>query len=77
VGAAQSKGQRILTLWDNDQVDMIRHQAVRLDANSGPLGMILQQCQIHAAIGIRKEDVLMLIAALSDVVRTPGDDYSC
>jgi hydrogenase maturation factor len=64
-------------LRNYNQVDVVRHQAVRLDTHSCPFCVILQQGQIHAAIEIREEYFLMVIAALCDVVRTPRHHHSC
>lgn len=73
---AQSGGERSLVLGHADQVDVIRHEAVGPQRQSGALGVALQEILVQGIVLRATEDLLAAIAALSDVVRKAFGDES-
>jgi len=54
----------------------VRHQAVTVDGQTEPFGLLCEYFEIDAAVVVDKEDVLAVIAALCDVVRAIRHDDS-
>ncbi len=53
---------------------MVRHQAVRNDANGKALGMRAKQLKIRGVVATTKEHALAAITSLSDVMGYVGED---
>jgi len=53
----------------DDQMDVVRHEAVAQDLHLVPERVRSQQIEVKEAILVLKEDVLAVVAPLGDVVR--------
>ena len=66
--------ERLRIVWDRDQVDVIRHQAIAQQREAVKLGVLPQQLKVGDAIGIADENDLSSISSLGDMMRNV-DDY--
>jgi len=69
VGTAQSDGHGGGLVRDDDQMDVIGHQAIGENAQPGLFTVGLETVQIRLAVGVGEEDALVVDAALSDMMR--------
>jgi hypothetical protein len=74
---SQGIGEAIHCSGGGNQVNMVRHQAIGLDGQTMALPLLVQYLQIGPAIPVAEEHVLLVVPSLSDVMRTPRNDYSC
>jgi hypothetical protein len=65
----QGGAQTILIPWEEDQVDVIVHQAPAEAGNAGFAAGLREKLQIERAILIREKDRKPAIAALGDMMR--------
>jgi hypothetical protein len=74
VCAAEEDGEGVLVFGDGDEVDVIGHEAEgeEADACVGEVGG--EVVEVDAAVGLGEEDVLVVGAALGDVVGATGED---
>ncbi len=77
MGASNDLGQRFLMLGHTDDMDMVVHEAVGVYTQSVLLGVVTQKCEIHTPVIVNREDILAVVAALSDVVRLTRHDNAC
>ena len=56
---------------------MVGHQAIPENAQSGFVRLVAQQGDIESAVGIAKENILLMIAPLRDVMAQPGTTRCC
>ena len=66
--------QRILLVWDRDDMDMIAHQAVANKLQRVLVRMSFQKLQIHPSIIIDEENILTVVTALRDMM---GESNCC
>ena len=57
-----------------DEVDVIRHEAVRQHAQVEALTLLMENIEVGAVVGGGEEYILAVVAALDDVMRQTGDD---
>jgi hypothetical protein len=55
--------------WNYHQMNVVGHEAITKNLEARSVCVIVEQIQIHLSIRIAKENLLLLIAALSDMVR--------
>ncbi len=72
VHSAQASCEGVRAFRHNDQMNMIGHQAVAQDLGACLSGLVAQQRQVHGTIAIAKENVLLMVATLSDMVSAAG-----
>lgn len=65
--------QTFLPLGRDDEVDMVRHQAVRPHLEAPPLTLLLEKAQVRAVVLLLETDWLATVAPLGDVVGQAGD----
>jgi len=58
-------------------VHMVSHQAVGPDLDTLSVTPLPEKLKIIRVITVLKKDILASIAPLGDVVRVPGENYSC
>ena len=58
--ASEHNSQRILTFRDGDEVDVIRHQAVRQNANLCFAEILAQELEVKLAVADREKNSLMI-----------------
>ena len=61
---------------DRDDVDVIAHQAIGQHVQTEPLRLLFEPVEIYLAVIVNEENVLLIIAALSDMVRYIRKNYS-
>jgi len=76
IRAFQGAGQRVLAARRHNKMDVIGHQTVAIDRQVKTLRRLSQKGQEHPTVFIHKEDVLLVVAPLSNVMSTPFDYYS-
>ena len=69
MGLFQGKRQRFALVRDDDQMHMVRHQAVTQERELIKLGVLAQQIQIDDTLVIVGENELAGVSSLGDVVR--------
>ena len=74
--AAQGLCERILFLRRGDEMDVVGHEAISVNEEAVLRRGALEQAEVYAAIIVDEEHVLMIVAALRDVVRATGNDDS-
>jgi hypothetical protein len=74
VHAGQRRAQPVLAGRDEDEVDMVVHQAPGETSRLVPRAGRTEQLQIGPAIVIVEEQRLLAVAALDDMVRDLGND---
>jgi hypothetical protein len=74
VHRAKEPCQRIGVVRHDDQVDVIRHQAVSPDCDTGCSGALSKERAVEPVIPFSEEDRLAAGAALCDVVGQAGND---
>jgi hypothetical protein len=57
-------------------VDVIAHEAVAIDEEAEAAGLLPEKAEVSAAVVVHEEDVLAIVPALRDVVRTAWHDDS-
>src|SRR5690606_28024835 len=72
VGPAQRFGERLLAFGGGDEVGVGGHGAVGVKREAVLLGAFAEVAEVDTTVSIRKEDVLLIIAPLSDVMRDAG-----
>ena len=76
VGYPKQSGKAIRLVWHEDQMHVIRHQAVSQHINAD-LGLVLgQQIQISLIVFVQEEGFLAPISSLRDVMRVVGNHNS-
>ena len=73
---ADSLGKRHVVSGDGDDVNMIGHQAITQNVQAEPLGLLLEKVEVKCSVIGNKENVLLVISALRDVVRNILQNYS-
>ena len=61
---------------DRDDVDVIDHQAISQHVQTEPLGLLFEPVEIYMAVIVNEENVLLIVATLSDMVRHVFKNYS-
>ena len=56
---------------------MVCHQTLAFDPRPEAPRLLLQQLEIHPAVVLDEEDVLLVVPALRHMVARPRDDYPC
>ena len=56
---------------------MVGHETVAENVHAELLRLLLEKFKIHTSIIVNKEYILMIIAALSDMVRQTFQYYPC
>jgi len=74
MNALQQAGQTLLSLRDQNQMDVIGHEAIGLDRNAIVAGEFPEQIEVEQAIFLTIKDFLAIIAPLRDVMRDTRDD---
>jgi hypothetical protein len=74
--ARQSAGERLLVARNCDQVNVVRHEAIAEQSETVQPCVPRQAIQIAAVVARGEEDLLAIVAALSDRVRRSSDDYA-
>ena len=70
----QAPGQRLATLRNHEQVDVVGHRAPTQDFEPFDASVALQQIQILGAVVVREENGLPVVPASGDVKREAGFD---
>jgi hypothetical protein len=68
VGATESGGQGVGSVGDDDEVDVVGHEAVGEDAEARMGRVQAEEFEVDLAVGVVEEDKLAIGAALSDVM---------
>src|SRR5262245_63212684 len=76
VHGAQRSMHPILGRWHENQMNVIRHEAIGSDFHFLPSRVGVQKAQVGLLITIHKEYWLAMISALSDVMRNAWKDRS-
>ncbi len=71
MSASDGLCQRVHRVGDRNQVNVVRHQAVREDVHAEGFRPLLQECEIRAPISVSEEHVLTVVSPLGDMVRNP------
>ncbi len=74
VGAADGARERGGLDRLDDQMQVIRHEAVAEDGDAMALGFLAQEFEVGDAVVVGEEDGLIVIAALHDVMGRPADE---
>jgi len=74
VSAADGLGQGEFVARDGDKVHVIAHQAVSQQFQAEPLGLFRKDVEVGPSVVIDEEDVLLVVAALDDVMRDSRND---
>ena len=74
VKGLQCSMQAIGRTWHDDQMDVIRHQAVGENLDSVPGREGAQQGQVRVPVVVAEEDRATAVAPLGDVMRYAWDD---
>ena len=75
VGASKKDGEGVLTAGDDDEVDVVGHEAVGEDAGAGILDVVAGEAEVEGAVGGGKENSLAIGAPLRNMIGEPrGDD---
>ena len=72
----QQFGQRLDLRGNHDQMNVIGHEAIAQNLNRVMFGILLQQAEIYLPVNVGEKYVATLVAALSNVMGTMGDDDS-
>ena len=64
--------QSVLAPRDDDDMDMVGHQAISPNLRAGPSGGICEQIGVEDIVAILEERLLPAVAALGHVVRVAG-----
>ncbi len=70
--AADRQCKRIGALGDDDEMHVVRHEAIRQNRKAVALRLMCEDAQIGASIIVDEEDILAVIAALRDMVGKTG-----
>jgi hypothetical protein len=68
--------ESVFVLGDENEMNVVRHQAVRPDVNIESVTPFGQQGFVFQKIGSSKEGLLTTVSSLRDVMRDSGDDDS-
>ncbi len=75
VGASKKDGEGVLTAGDDDEVDVVGHEAVGEDAGAGILDVVADEAEVEGAVGGGKENSLAIRAPLRNMIgESRGDD---
>src|SRR6516165_51984 len=74
---ADGESQSVGRLWDRDQMDMVRHQAVRQDLDLVSAAPLPHKLQVTLIILVANERRLPTVSTLSDVVGQARCDDTC
>jgi hypothetical protein len=74
---ADRPSQPVLRLRDSDEMDVVRHQAVRPDLNLMGAAPLPHQFQVALVILVAKKRLVPTVSPLGDVVRQAGYYNSC
>jgi len=74
VQALEQAGKGFLFLGNQNQMDVIGHEAVGLDGDAVVAGEFPQQIEVEQAIFLTEKDLLAVVAPLRDVMRDIRDD---
>ena len=74
--AADCFGQGSVIAGDGDYVDVVGHQAIAQNVQTESLRLLLKQFEVNRAVVVKKENVLLVITTLRDVVRNILQNYS-
>lgn len=74
VRAADGAGQTGFVGRHGQQVDVVGHEAVAEDGDAGRGAVVAEEVEVDAAVVVGEEDVLVVVAALGDVVRAVRND---
>jgi hypothetical protein len=73
---SDTAGERVDLVADDNQMDVVRHEAISPDANSLALATFMAQREIAAPVVIVEKDRLSAIASMCDVIRATWVDDS-
>ena len=76
VRSPQRLRKRILRLRNSNQMDMIRHQAVRVDSDIVAPAVPRQEFEVEFVVGLREKDLLSVVSPLRNVVSNFSKDSS-
>ena len=75
--AADRFRQGIAVRRNNNEVDVVGHEAIRDDADAVLAGLLAQKREVDPAVIVGEEHVLAVVAALRDVVLIAADHNPC
>jgi len=76
MGVAERLCECVRPLGNDDQMDVICHQAVAQNAEPIAVAVLAEQGEIALSIVVEQEDVLAVVAPLGDVVRDANRDHA-
>ncbi len=76
VSSTERLGHRILPLGNDDQVNVVRHEAICPHGKRLLPGMAVEESQVNIAVLVGEEDGGAAIAAMGDVIRQAGNHDS-
>lgn len=74
VGVGEGAGERMGVARNGDEVDVIGHETVASEGELVSYGVLFQESEVEEVVGVCEEDLLLIVAALGDVVGEAGDD---
>lgn len=74
VRIGKGPAQPVFVGWHDDDVDMVRHQAITPDFRPGPLCGLRQKVAVKRVVGILEKRLLPTIAPLGDMIRKARND---
>jgi hypothetical protein len=76
MGPTNSLSKSHVISGDGDDMNMIGHQAIAQHVQAEPLGLFLEQFEVNRSVIGYKENILLIISTLSDVMRNIFQNYS-
>lgn len=73
VDRLQQPAKRVCRGWNDDEMNVIRHQAVSDHVNAVRAGLVVQELQVRRRVSGIEENALSVISALRDMVRNAGE----
>lgn len=71
---AERLAQTFLGLWNDDPVDVVRHQAIGQPANAMLLAVVSDETDVLGSIGVAEKHGLPMVAPVGDMVPATGYD---
>ena len=68
VRPADRPGQRCVTMWYRHKVNVIAHQTITDNLQAVPATLLFQKLQIHSPVFIYKEDILLVVTPLGNMM---------
>ena len=72
VGVGEGTSEPVFVRRNDDQMDMVRHQAIGPDRRPRAPRRFGQQVTVEREIAILEKELLAAVAALGDVIRNAG-----